>query len=154
MPTASIGANTPRVWSGTSLWKEQEALRMSGGSLVICGRGGEEWLRQSGATRVIMYPAYKDRDLLTELLGCAMESAIAYSSGRPQPDFSWHLWKVLISETLVKEVSKDAGLHLPLKTLMVTLGDKEELARLIQERTGSSGKPELGLGHEVLRPKP
>ncbi|OLP91986.1 hypothetical protein AK812_SmicGene26251 [Symbiodinium microadriaticum] len=42
--------------------------------------------------------------------------------------------EVLISETLVKEVSKDAGLHLPLKTLMVTLGDKEELARLIQER--------------------
>eukprot|EP00439_Symbiodinium_sp_Y106_P013253 s5335_g1.t3 len=81
--------------------EEQRDLHKDGGSFTIIGQGGQSWLKSAKATRILMYPNYKDATLLKAFMETSMEAALSLSVGKKLLDMSWLLRTLVVSEDLM-----------------------------------------------------
>ena len=122
--------------------QEQQDLRKDGGSVTIIGSGGQNWLKSSKATRILMFTKYKDATLLKALMETSMEVALSLSVGKKLPDLHWLLRTVVVSEDLAKELRRNApSLNLPPKLMKLELGNQIHLEKLREEFMGTKETP-------------
>ena len=72
---------------------------------MMVGAGGADWVKKTGATRVMYFPTCQDADLMRAVKTTAMDYILALANKTQVPNLDWLKTKIILSKEMLAEVS-------------------------------------------------